>query len=171
MLHVERQAKHHGLPVAERAGDSASRVLARGCRRVQSFRHGADRAHHVSLFDVEIIFYRAARHVSGQHQERRPAFCRFADSGQGIGQPRPRMHAHQRQFARRLGIGVGHARGITLVAGGNELNARLDQRVRDFEIGGTEQGKAAPSAITGEVTGDDACDNRVAAHGFERSGF
>src|SRR6266568_5636865 len=56
MLHVERQAKHHGLAVAERAGDSASRVLARGCRRVQSFRHGADRPHHVGLFDVEIIF-------------------------------------------------------------------------------------------------------------------
>jgi hypothetical protein len=43
--------------------------------------------------------------------------------------------------------------------------------VRDFEIGGTEQGKAAPGAITGEVAGDDACDNRFAAHGFERSGF
>jgi hypothetical protein len=57
------------------------------------------------------------------------------------------------------------------VAGGNELNARLDQRVRDFEIGGTEQGKAAPGAIAGEVAGDDACDNRVAAHGLERSGF
>lgn len=172
MLHIERQAEHDCLPFAQRATDGAQSVFARGARRMQPFRHGADRAHHVGLLDIEIILNRAVRYVAGEHHERRPAFRRFGDPGQGVGQPRSRMDADQREFAARLGIGVRHARGITLVARRNKLDAGLRQSVRDLEIGGAEERKATTRAIAREIASDHIGDNGIApAHTRRRSGF
>jgi hypothetical protein len=124
------------------------------------------------LLDVKIILHRTVRHVTCEHQKRRPAFRRFGNPRERVCQPRAGMDADQRQFAARFGIGVGHARRITLLPRGNELDAGLHQRVGDFEIGGAEQGKAAPRAIAGEVGGDHVCDNRIAfAHALACSGF
>ena len=172
MLYVERQAEHDGLPLAQRAMDGAQCVLARSAGRVQPFRHGADRANHVGLLDVEIILHRTARHVAGEHHERGPALCRFTDPGQRIGQSRSGMDADQREFAARLGIGVRHARRITLVARGNKLDTGLRQSVRDLEIGGAEKRKAAPGAVAGQVGGDHVGNDGIApAHTRPRSDF
>src|ERR1700746_2572459 len=46
MLHVERQAEHDGLPIAQRATDRPQCVFARSAGCMQPFRHGADRAYH-----------------------------------------------------------------------------------------------------------------------------
>ncbi len=54
---------------------------------------------------------------------------------------------------RRLGIGVGHAGGVALVARRDQLDAGFHQRVRDLEIGGAEQAEAAARAVGGEVVG------------------
>ena len=162
MLNIERQAEHDSLPFAQRVTDRAQRVFARGAGRMQPFRHGADRAHHVGLLDIEIILNRAVRHVTCEHQKRRPAFRRFGDPGQRIGQSGSRMDADQREFAARLGIGVRHARRIAFVTCGYELNAGLHQSVRNLEIGGAEERKAAPRAVAGQVASDHIGDNRVA---------
>ena len=148
--------KHHGLPVAQRARDGAQRVFARRVRRMQPLRHRADGAHHLGLLDVKIVLHRAVRHVARQHHERRPAFRGLADAGERIGQPRAGMHADQRQFAGRLGIGVAHAGGVAFVARGNQLDAGFDQPMGDLEIGGAEEAEAAPRAVAGEVLGDHA---------------
>ena len=172
MLHVEQQAEHDGLPFAQRATDRAQCVFARCARRMQPFRHGFDRAHHVGLFDIEIILYRARWYIAGQYHKRRPAFSRFADPGQCVRQSRSGMDADQSELTARFGIGVGHARRIALVAGGNKIDAGLHQSVGNLEIGGAEKGKAAPCAIAGEITGDHVGDDRIApAHTCPRSDF
>src|SRR5262249_15653341 len=64
-------------------------------------------------------------------------------------------------FAARLGIGVGHARGIALMPRGDQFDAGLRQSVRDLEVGGAEKGKAAPRTIAGQIAGDHVGDDGV----------
>ena len=161
VLHVGRQAQHDRLAVAQRPDDGAQRILARGGRRVNALRDGPDRAHHLGLVDIEVRFHRAGRHVSGQHQQRRPALGRLADAGQRVGEPGPGMHADQRQLLGRLGVGVRHARGVAFVARGDELDAGLHQRVRDLEVGGAEQAEAPARAVVREVPGEHRRNRRV----------
>jgi len=47
------------------------------------------------------------------------------------------MDAQERQFAGRLGIGIGHAGSVAFMARRNQLDAGADQRVRNLEVGGT----------------------------------
>jgi hypothetical protein len=163
MLHVERQAEHDRLPFAQCPTDGAQRILAGAAGRMQPLRHGADRAHHVGLFDVKIILHRAVRHVAGEHHKRRPAFRRFGNPSQRVGKSRSRMDTDQGEFAARFGIGVGHARGITLVTCGDKFDAGLHQGMGNLEIGGAEQRKAAPRAVAGQIAGDHIGDNRGAS--------
>ena len=80
------------------------------------------------------------------------------------------MDADQREFAARFGIGIRHARRITLVARGNKFNAGLRKSVRNLEISGAEEGKAAPGAVVGQVASDHVGDNGIApAHTRQRS--
>ena len=153
ILHVGGEAEHHRLAVAQRPHDGPQRILARGGRGVDALRHGADRARHLGLLEVEVRFHRPHRHVAGQHQQRRAALGGLGDAGQRVGQPRPRVHAAEGQLLRRLGVGVGHAGGVALVAGRDQLHAVLDQGVRDLEVGGAEQAEAAARAVAGEVAG------------------
>ena len=164
VLHVERHAQHHGLPVAQRAGDGAQHVFARRARRMQPLRHRTNRAHHFALLDVKIILHRSIGDIARQHQERRPAFRGFGDARERIGQPRAGMHADQRELAARLGISVAHGGGVAFVASGNQLDAGFDQAMGDFEIGGAEEAEAAPCAIAGKVLGDHARDRWIATH-------
>src|SRR5262249_54496746 len=124
----------------------------------------ADGAHEVGLLDVEIRSHIARGYVAGQHQERCAALGGLADSGNRIGQPRPRMHAAQRELARRFGIGVSHAGGIALVARGDQLNAGFHERMRNLEIGGAEQAEATACAVTGKVLRDNRSHGWVTSH-------
>ena len=127
----------------KRPRHGAQRVFARGVHRMQPLRHRADGAHHLGLLDIKIVFHRAIRHIARQHDQRRPAFRRLADAGQRIGQPWAGMHADQRQFAGRLGIGVAHAGGIAFMARGNQLNAGFHQPMGNLEIRSAEETEAA----------------------------
>jgi len=170
MLHVERQAEHDGLPLTQGARHRAQRVLARGAGRMQPLRHGADRAHHLGLLDIEIILHGAVRHVAGQHHERCPAFRCFTDPGQRVGEARSRMHTDEGEFAARLRIGVGHARGIAFMPSGNQFDAGLCQRVGHLEIGGAKKREAASCAVASEVARNHIGDNGVPpAHRLPRS--
>ena len=151
VLHIERQTQHNGLPVMQSARHRAQQIAAGGLRRVDALGNGANRAHKVSLLDIEIRFDVAGRHVSCQDQKRRPAFRGFADPGDGIGQAGPGMHAHERQLSGRLGISVGHAGGIAFVPGGNEFDAGFHQRVRNLEIGRAEQPEATARTERREI--------------------
>src|SRR5262249_21221800 len=73
------------------------------------------------------------------------------------------MNAGQGEFAASLGIGVGHARRVTLVARGNQFDAGLRQGMGNLEIGSAEECEAAPCAVAGEVAGDHVGDNGVAS--------
>ena len=53
----------------------------------------------------------------------------FADAGDCVGKAGPGMYAHKRQFSGRLGIGIGHAGGITFVPCGDEFDTRFHQSV------------------------------------------
>jgi hypothetical protein len=65
------------------------------------------------------------------------------------------MHAAQGELARRFGVGIGHARGIALVARGDQLDPRFHERARNLEVGSAEQAKAPARAVTGKILCDD----------------
>ena len=71
------------------------------------------------------------------------------------------MHAHKRQLSGRLGIGVAHARGVAFMPRRNEFNARLNQSVRNLEIGGAEQSEAAARAERCKILCQDFCDSEI----------
>ena len=117
---------------------------------MQPFRHRADRAHHVGLLDIEIVLHRAVRHVARKHHKRRPAFRRFADAGQRIGQARAGMHADKREFAaspwhRRPPC----SRHCIRAARRSSSTPDCDQRVRDLEIGGAEERQSSAARHSG----------------------
>ena len=68
------------------------------------------------------------------------------------------MHADKRQLSGRLGIGIGHAGSIAFVPRRNEVDARLDESVRDLEIGGAEQTKTSARAECRKVLCQDCRD-------------
>ena len=146
--------------------DGAQRILARRAGRMDAFRDGPDRAHHLGLVDIKIRLDGAGGHVPGQHQQRRPALRRLADAGQRIGEPRPRMHADQGELLGGFGIGVRHARRVAFVARRDELDAGFHEGVRNLEVGRAEQAEAAARAVVGEVLGEHRRNRRIILHEF-----
>jgi hypothetical protein len=164
ILHIGRQAQHNRLAVAQRARHGPQHILARGSGRVDALRDGPDGTDHLGLLDVEVRLHCTRRHVSRQHQQRCPALRGLADAGQCIGEARPRMHADQGQLASRFGVGVAHASRVAFVSRGDELDPGLHQCVRDLEIGGPEQAKAAARSINDQVVGEDGSNSWTTFH-------
>ena len=71
------------------------------------------------------------------------------------------MHADERQLTGRLGIGIGHARGIAFMPRGNEFDSRLDESVRNLEIGGAEQSETAARAERRKILCQDFRDSGI----------
>jgi hypothetical protein len=112
---------------------------------MRSLERRADCTHHFGLLNVKIGAQISRGDIASQYEQWSSALCRFADSRDGVAQPRTRMNADKNELVRKTRIGISHACRISLMSRRDVLHASAAERICNLEICGSQHPEASPS--------------------------
>jgi hypothetical protein len=100
-----------------------------------------------------------ARHLADQHDHRRRVLKRGVHTDRGVAGTGPAGHQEHTGLAGQLAVGLGHERGATFLAAGDEADlGRVEKRIEDFEVAFAGDAERHIDAVRLE-----RCDNKLSA--------